>query len=99
MVQADRLIRELKSSNRLLKSELQATTTTFKQALHAAQTMLDTGMFAPLHQFLNFDRMGACICMCTRFETKTSLTNKANLFLSGFFCQVKLFLLSMFCSK
>lgn len=40
--QADRLIRELQSSNRLLKSELQATTTTFKQALHAAQTMLDT---------------------------------------------------------
>lgn len=39
--QADRLIRELQSSNRLLKSELQATTTTFKQALHAAQTMLD----------------------------------------------------------
>ncbi|KAL0046174.1 hypothetical protein WJX82_004787 [Trebouxia sp. C0006] len=40
--QADRLIRELQSSNRLLKSELQATTTTFKQALHVAQTMLDT---------------------------------------------------------
>ncbi len=51
MVQADRLIRELQSSNRLLKSELQATTTTFKQALHAAQTMLDTGIFAPPYFF------------------------------------------------
>ena len=63
VVQADRLIRELQSSNRLLKSELQATTTTFKQALHAAQTMLDTGMSAPPHLILDFDRMGACICM------------------------------------
>ena len=43
LMQADKLIRELQSSNRLLKSELQATTTSFKQALHAAQTMLDTG--------------------------------------------------------
>ncbi len=49
MVQADRLIRELQSSNRLLKSELQATTTTFKQALHVAQTMLDTGKALPSH--------------------------------------------------
>lgn len=62
-MQADRLIRELQSSNRLLKSELQATTTTFKQALHAAQTMLDTGMFALTPYFLSFDTMGACTCM------------------------------------
>ena len=47
-VQADKLIRELQSSNRLLKSELQATATSFKQALHVAQTMLDTGA-APAH--------------------------------------------------
>ena len=47
-VQADKLIRELQSNNRLLKSELQATTTSFKQALHVAQTMLDTGVHSPL---------------------------------------------------
>lgn len=40
--QADKVIRELQSNNRLLKSELQATATTFKRALHVAQTMLDT---------------------------------------------------------
>lgn len=43
MLQADKVIRELQSNNRLLKSELQATATTFKRALHVAQTMLDTG--------------------------------------------------------
>ena len=42
-LQADRLIRQLQSSNRLLKSELQATTTSFKQALHAAASRLQTG--------------------------------------------------------
>lgn len=42
-MQADKVIRELQSNNRLLKSELQATATTFKKALHVAQIMLDTG--------------------------------------------------------
>ena len=46
-MQADKLIRELQSNNRLLKSELQATTTSFRQALHVAQSMLDTGEPTP----------------------------------------------------
>ena len=46
VLQADKVIRELQSNNRLLKSELQATATTFKKALHVAQTMLDSGAIA-----------------------------------------------------
>lgn len=49
MLKADKVIRELQSNNRLLKSELQATATTFKRALHVAQTMLDTGMLFNHH--------------------------------------------------
>ena len=69
-MQADRLIRELQSSNRLLKSELQATTTSFKQALHVAQTMLDTGELYCCSVLLHFMSLEAQIlgCMdCTSF--------------------------------
>ena len=59
-VQADKLIRELQSNNRLLKSELQATTTSFKQALHVAQTMLDTGVPPSLLPFS--DQISCCTC-------------------------------------
>ena len=85
-VQADKLIRELQSNNRLLKSELQATTTSFKQALHVAQTMLDTGV-PPPPSFLSPTRFPAAraaivqtflcsfihVCICSFFALLSGL--------------------------